>query len=348
MTVHQIAFTTAMLTCMSVCVDRLALAEENAAASPVVAAEFIYDDAPFPSCHASTIVESNGRLIAAWFGGTHERHPDVAIWLSHHQDGRWTPPVEVANGVESPTERYPTWNPVLFQPAKGPLLLFYKVGPSPAEWWGMVKTSDDGGQSWSEGERLPDGILGPIKNKPVQLVSGDILSPSSSEHDGWRVHFERSTDGGKTWTATPPVNDGRKIAAIQPSILIHGEGRLQAVGRTKSGRVFEVLSENDGKTWGELTLTSLPNPSSGTDAVTLADGQHLLVYNHSEDARTPLNVAVSNDGKEWRNVLELENDPSRHFAYPAVIQTADGLVHITYTWNRERIKHVVLDPSALE
>jgi predicted neuraminidase len=322
-------------------------AEAAKESTAVVASAFIFEKAPFPSCHASTIVESNGGIIAAWFGGTEERHPDVGIWLSHYKDGQWTPPVEVANGVESPTKRYPTWNPVLFQPKDGPLMLFYKVGPSPSKWWGMVKTSDDGGKTWSDARRLPDGILGPIKNKPVQLASGDILSPSSSEHDGWRVHFERSTDGGKTWTATPPVNDGRKIAAIQPSVLIHGEGRLQAVGRTKSGRVFEIWSGDDGKTWGEMSLTSLPNPSSGTDAVTLSDGRHLIVYNHSEEARNPLNVALSRDGKAWQSVLELENDPTRHFAYPAVIQTSDGLVHITYTWNRERIKHVVVGPSAL-
>jgi predicted neuraminidase len=345
---HRFAASTILLTYLlcGATAARVTADDANRPAA-IMTSEFIYDEAPFPSCHASTIVEADGRLITAWFGGTEERHPDVGIWLSHHKDGRWTPPVEVANGVESPTKRYPTWNPVLFQPKNGPLMLFYKVGPSPSKWWGMVKTSDDGGHTWSEERRLPDGIFGPIKNKPVQLASGDILSPSSTEHDGWRVHFERSTDGGKTWTATPPVNDGRKIAAIQPSILVHAERGLQSVGRTKSGRVFEVWSEDDGKTWGELTLTSLPNPSSGTDAATLADGRHLLVYNHSDVARNPLNVAISEDGKEWRNVLELENDPSRHFAYPAVIQTADGLVHITYTWNRERIKHVVVDPSRL-
>ncbi|MBA3483529.1 MAG: exo-alpha-sialidase, partial [Pirellulales bacterium] len=103
----------------------------------VKVSEFIFESAPFPSCHASTIAESNGQLIAAWFGGTDERDPDVGIWSSRHVDGAWTAPVEVANGVESPTLRYPTWNPVLFQPKNGPLMLFYKVGPSPSQWWGM-------------------------------------------------------------------------------------------------------------------------------------------------------------------------------------------------------------------
>lgn len=314
----------------------------------LVSSEFIYETAPFPACHASTIVETEGGLVAAWFGGTYERHTDVGIWVSHWKDGKWSEPVEVADGVESPTVRSPTWNPVLFQPKDGPLMLFYKVGPSPSEWWGMVKTSDDGGHTWSDAERLPEGILGPIKNKPVQLADGTIISPSSTEHEGWRVHFETSTDGGKTWIASPSVNDGEMIRAIQPSILSYPNNRLQALGRTRSQGIFEIWSDDGGKTWGEMGLTTLPNPSAGTDAVTLADGRQLLVYNHNPNykGRSPLNMAVSEDGKNWQAALVLEDDQGENgYSYPAVIQTSDGKVHITYTWRRERIKHVVVDPS---
>jgi predicted neuraminidase len=210
----------------------------------------------------------------------------------------------------------------------------------------MLITSSDAGQTWSKPRRLPDGILGPIKNKPVQLANGDILCGTSSEHDGWRVHFERSTDLGQTWQATPPVNDGKEIGAIQPSILIHTDGRLQAVGRTQQKFVFEVSSTDEGRTWGPLKLTSLPNPSAGTDAATLADHRHLIVYNHTSQGRSPLNVAVSTNGRDWQAALVLERDPGE-YSYPAVIQTSDGLVHITYTWKRQRIKHVVVDPAKL-
>lgn len=317
-----------------------------------VSSEFIYEEAPFPSCHASTIVETPSGLVAAWFGGTHERNPDVGIWVSRLVDGKWTVPVEVANGVESPTVRYPTWNPVLFQPQDGPLLLFYKVGPEPKKWWGMLMTSDDDGLTWSAPRRLPEGILGPIKNKPVQLADGSLLCPSSTESndDGWRVHFERTSDLGKTWESTPPVNDGKEIRAIQPSVLLHADGRLQALGRTRRNGIFEIWSDDGGKTWGKMTLTDLPNPSSGTDAVTLADGRQLLVYNHNPEykGRSPLNVAISGDGKTWQAALVLEDSPGDQYSYPAVIQTSDGLVHVTYTWKRLRIKHAVVDPSKLE
>lgn len=322
-----------------------AQAEIGQANPPVVKSEFIYERAPFKQCHASTIVETKAGLVAAWFGGTEERNPDVGIWVSRHLNGKWTAPKEVVNGVQSPELRYPCWNPVLFQPKTGPLLLFYKVGPKPDNWWGELMTSTDNGQTWSKPTKLPEGILGPVKNKPVQLANGDILSGSSTENDGWRAHFERSTDGGLTWQSTGPVNDGKAIRSIQPSILVHKDGRLQAIGRTRSGKVFEISSTDNGKTWGEMTLTTLPNPGSGTDALTLADGQHLIIYNHTNRGRSPLNVAVSSDGKEWKAVALLENTPGE-YSYPAVIQTSDGLVHFVYTWKRERVKHVVVDPKA--
>jgi predicted neuraminidase len=246
---------------------------------------------------------------------------------------------------------------VLFQPKEGPLSLFYKLGPSPSKWWGMVITSTDGGATWSAPRRLPDGILGPIKNKPVELGDGTWLSGSSTEGnpDGWRLHFERSKDKGATWQRSEDVAKGPHFDAIQPSILSFPGGKLEAVCRTKQGVIAQTWSSDGGVRWSPLTATDLPNPNSGTDAVTLSDGRQLLVYNHSghraaepKGDRWPLDVALSKDGVTWRRVLTLEDEPRvSGYAYPAVIQTSDGLVHITYTWARRHIKHVVLDPAKL-
>lgn len=321
------------------------------AAPVVLKTEFIYETAPFPSCHASTIAElPAGGLVTAWFGGTAEKNPDVGIWVARQEKGKWTAPVEVANGVQPAGKRHPTWNPVLFQPKTGPLLLFYKVGPSPQTWWGELRSSADGGKTWSAARRLPDGILGPIKNKPVQLPNGDLLSPTSSETDEkpskWAVHFERSTDLGATWTRTPALHDGLAISAIQPSILLLGGEKLLALGRTRQGKVFQIGSDDAGKSWGAISLTTLPNPSSGTDAVTLKDGRHLLIYNHTAKGRSPLNLAVSKDGKTWQAALVLESEPGE-YSYPAIIQTRDGLVHATWTWKRQKVRHAVIDPARL-
>jgi len=305
---------------------------------------FGLDNRPTPGCHASTIEQTrDGQIVAAWFAGLDEGEDDVGIWVSRLEGGTWSRPVEVANGVMSVQRRYPCWNPVLFQPKEGPLVLFFKVGPTPSQWWGAWTVSKDGGRTWSRQRRLPPEVMGPIKNKPVQLADGRILCPSSSEHDGWQSHVEVTRDL-KTWEVVGPLNEGEDIGVIQPTILTYADGRLQMLCRTRRERfIAQAWSEDGGRTWGKLHATSLPNPNSGIDAVTLKDGRQLLVFNNTKQGRTPLNVAVSKDGKDWDVVVTLENEPGE-YSYPAVIQTADGLVHTTYTYHRKSIKHVVLDP----
>jgi predicted neuraminidase len=318
--------------------------------------EFIFDQSTFASCHASTVAATPAGLVAAWFGGPREYHPLVGIWLARHDGNNWSSPVEVANGVQytqadGQLARFASWNPVLHQVPDGPLMLFYKVGVSPQTWWGMLMTSSDHGVSWSQPVRLPEGILGPIKNKPLQLADGTLLCPSSTETTmatGWRVHFERTEDFGRTWSRTEPVNPGEPFGAIQPSLLAHPGGRLQAVGRTQlAKRIFSTWSEDGGHTWSEMELLDLPNPDAGTDAVTMRDGRHVIIYNHCTSGRSPINLALSADGRNWKTVLELESNEEGELSYPAIIQGTDGLLHATYTWKRQRIRHVVVDPARL-
>ena len=333
--------------------------------SLILSKENIFEKAPFESCHASTIVETPEGLVSAWFGGPMEGNKNVEIWLSRQLSGKWTAPVSVANGIQYKDRRYATWNPVLFQVPKGPLLLFYKVGPGVKEWWGMLTKSFDNGKSWSEPQRLPEHILGPVKNKPVILADGTLICGSSTEDNGWRLHFEITRDLGKTWEVTEPVN---RFNVIQPSILVHKDGRLQTLSRSKENRVVSGWSNDQGKTWEDLEMTNIPNPNSGTDAVTLKNGMHVLVYNHSERAkggwsgpRFPLAIAVSKDGITWKAAGILESQPGE-YSYPAVIQAQDGMVHVTYSckqgtiipssaggkiYDHETIKHVTFDPAQI-
>lgn len=321
----------------------------------VVSRGMIFETAPFDSCHAATLLDLGGDLLAAWFGGSKEGKPDVCIWLSRRRGVRWEQPRLVAEGVDTDA-RFPCWNPVLFQPRGGPVMLFYKVGPSPSKWWGMVKTSHDTGQTWSDAVRLPEGILGPSKNKPVQLDSGEILSPGSAEIDGagWHVYLERSSDAGRTFYASPRIGQGDIPKATQPSILVHSPRRLQMLGRTTSSRLFETWSEDGGASWTDLRLTNLPNCNSGIDALTLREPivglRHVLVYNHSnlEKVRYPLNVAGSADGKTWLALAELEAAPPGQYSYPCVIQGVDGHLHVAYTYKRRTMAHVELDVSKFE
>lgn len=340
--------------CWSLLLAVVALPVLAAEPAGIVGREFIYETAPFPECHASTIVETSQGLVAAWFGGQYEKAKDVGIWFARMENGKWTPPVEVANGiqytgVDGTVHRHPCWNPVLHQQPDGPLVLFFKVGPSPDTWWGEVMQSEDHGATWSTPRRLPESIMGPVKNKAILLKSGVLLCPTSSEHDGWKTHFEMTSDLGKTWTRTPAVEDPLNTGAIQPTLLAHPDGRLQALARSRYAKaIVETFSSDGGKTWTPLAKTSLPHPNSGIDAVTLKDGRHLLVYNHTPKGRSPINLAVSTDGKTWKSAAVLEEEPGAEFSYPAIIQTADGMVHITYTWKRKKITHLAVDPSRLQ
>lgn len=320
--------------------------------------EFIYESAPFPQCHSATIAETPAGLVTAFFGGTRERNPDVCIYVSRMVNGKWTAPQNVADGV-MPDKRYPTWNPVLYQVPNGELLLFYKIGPSPSTWKGWLKTSKDNGLTWSEAKALPDGFIGPVKNKPVLLSNGNLIAPTSTEGNSsgnsWQIHFEITPDFGKTWRKVGPISAAKDLNAIQPSVLDHGNGKLQILARSRNRAILESWSYDNGESWWPLSKTTLPNNNSGTDAVTMKNGNFALVYNHVlppgkeiKGPRTPLNLSISKDGKKWYAAAILEDSPISQYSYPSIIQTKDGMLHVVYTWRRERIKHVVIDPSQLK
>ena len=325
----------------------------------------------FASSHASTIVElRDGSLMAAWFGGTVEGNPDVAIWSSRASSGQspgWSPPEELARepGV-------PCWNPVLFHTKDGQLWLYYKFGPSPNTWTAARKHSGDEGQTWSPAEYLPAGLIGPVHAKPLVLQDGTIVSGSSTEsYHSWAVWIERSADGGKTWTRNGPIvppGDALKTRAdkgtalnlahvpgsqewnettgiIQPSVVSLGRKHLRFYARSTANiaRIIVADSFDDGRTWSGIRPLDLPNPNSGIDAVALKDGRVVLVFNNTTTGRTPLNMAVSHDGEHFTIFATLEAGPGE-YSYPAIIQGNNSDLYVTYTWNRKSIafRHVSL------
>lgn len=314
-----------------------------------VSMQFVYDPPVTPECHAGTLAQNpDGKIVGAWFGGTHEGHVDTGVWSGTFDQGKWSIPREIAHGSYADGTKSTTFNPVLYQyPNGGPMLLFFGGGTLNS-WLGYMQTSPDGGASWSPSQRLPGAVHGATKNKPVLLADGTLLCPDNN--DGPK--FDRTRDYGKTWLESCFAPAGA-ISAIQPTILIHKDGRLQALSRSKSAAIVETWSKDNGETWSPVEKTALPNNFSGIDAVTLADGRFLLVYNHVGipdggwgGPRTPLNIAVSDDGVHWQAALVLEDEPGE-FSYPAVIQAADGTVHVLYTWNRIRMKQVEINPDAL-
>ncbi len=331
--------------------------------SPIIKSEFIFNEAaPTASeCHASTIVETPMGLVAAWHAGKGGKDPRSKIYVSklNSHAGGWTEPVAMVSLAEG-VPFFAARNPVLFQQKNGPLLLFCKAGKDPRSWRGMLSSSSDGGKTWSEPRLLPEGILGPTKNKPIEQADGTLLCPSSVEsRTSWKVFVEGIRPlmfddffNRVKWAVVGPMNE-EGLFAIQPTLLDLGQGSLLMLCRSKQPNPFlaqpllEARSTDGGNTWTRLRPTALSNPNSGIDAVTLTDGRCLLVSNPTRTGRTPLSVAVSADqGKTWNNCLTLESQPGE-YSYPAIIQSADGLVHITYTWRNLKIKHVVVDPKLI-
>jgi predicted neuraminidase len=333
-----------------------------ASAKPVRELIFQPGSAPFISSHASTIVElRNGDLMAAWFGGTAEGKPDVAIWGAHRDSNAWSAPAELAR--EAPV---PCWNPVLFHTKDGRLWLYYKFGPSPSTWTAARKYSDDEGKTWSPAEHLPAGLVGPVRAKPLILQDGTIVSGTSTEsYRSWAVWIERSTDSGKTWAKIgpimPPMDLDKKslgdpnaqipsqvpgsedwkytVGIIQPSVVPLGGSHLRLYARSTTGiaRVCVADSYDNGVTWTQARPIDVLNPNSGIDAVTLKDGRIVLIYNNTTSGRTPLNLAISQDGEVFKMFDTLEDSPGE-FSYPAIVQAANGDLLITYTWNRKSIR----------
>lgn len=396
----------------------------------IVKDEFLYEHTFFPEAHASTIVETKkGDLVAAYFGGTHEKDPDVCIYVNIKKKGSetWSTPILAADGVldlsdprakmaglsgmdenttpatagpirrmlcglpakkgtqDEDTYDYRTkttrltnvpatlkrkacWNPVLFEMPNGELWLFFKIGSSVGDWTGWVTKSKDGGRTWSDKEPLPfdqegRAFLGPIKNKP-EIIDGKLLCGSSTEGNGWRFHMEIYDLSTKQWKYIPvestvavKTDDMKQhpIDCIQPSILKLKDGRLQVLMRTHNARLATSYSSDGGLTWTPVTLSEVENNQSGTDAVTMQDGRHVLIYNNFETlpmtkkgVRTPCSIALSDDGIHWQHVLTLEDSPIDQYSYPAIIQGKDGSLHCLYTWRRQRVAYKNIDLQKLK
>lgn len=309
--------------------------------------DFVFgDDRPFAQCHASTLVEAaDGTLLCAWFGGTKEKHPDVAIWYARYSDGHWSSVERLAK-----VNQTAHWNPVLFRDEGRTIYAFFKVGPEIAEWRTYWTRSEDDGRTWTEPTELvtgDEGGRGPVRTKPIVLTDGSWVAGASTEKDAWKAFADRSEDRGRTWHRSAdfdmdvPLKRGR--GAIQPTLWESTPGHVHALLRTTEGYIARADSVDNGRTWCKVYRTDLPNPNSGIDVLALSPERILLVYNpvsKNWGPRTPLTLAESRDnGKTWRNLAHLEDDPDpkAEFSYPAIVRTQNG-VAISYTYQRRYIR----------
>ena len=317
-----------------------------------------------PSSHCSVISSlPSGDRMAVWYGGSREGAADVAVYTSRLSKGStaWSPPVVAVDRVMAQNEldRYikKVGNAVIFPDRLGKVWMIY-VTVTMGGWSGCalnLKISHDDGRTWGESLRL---TLNPflnlstlVRNKPIYASDGRIGLP---------VYHEMARKFPQMLWLKPQDN-GRphyrirslpwKPGLIQPTLVALENDRVLMIMRDGGDErcLRTSFSEDNGWTWSPTAMSGLPNPDSGVDALRLRDGRILLAYNDAERGRESLRLALSSDGgRNWTPGAYIERGRDREFSYPYLVEDGAGRIHLTYTWQRKRIKHVQFNLAWLE
>jgi predicted neuraminidase len=313
--------------------------------SPYFRSRPIFEEIPnAPSAHGSTICElPSGRLMAAWYSGSREGAGDVAIYGAYLAgEGGWGPPLVLE---KSPT--LSEGNPVLFPAPDGRLVLFWvtKYGGGWASC--RIKSRDaqrEGERAWGPVEVWSDELGYMTRHKPLVMSNGEILLPLYDERE-WASFFAWSSDGGRSWARGSLLRS--EGGNIQPTVVEMGDGHLVSLFRCggNGGRLWRSESADYGRTWSPLERIDLPNPNSGADMVLLRSGAIALAFNKSTTERTPLALGLSTDGaRTFPIVRDVVNGPGE-YSYPAIIESRDGRIQLTYTHERRVIRHVTTNEA---
>ena len=292
--------------------------------------------------HAATITAfSDGELLAAWYSYAGPGELDgSAIYMSRRRIGAtaWDEPqLHIDRAIGD-------GNPVLY--SEGDDVWFFQA-VVPGGWsTSHIETqrSGDRGMTWTE-PRTIDGPLGAnVKYPPLRMVDGHLLLPAYDDLLSRSLFFV--SPDGDNWTLRSAVYTEPPHEDIQPSVVKLGSNRLLTIMRNKGQEWLWVMASDDnGGSWSQPQNSGFPNPGSAAAMLRLANGHLLLVYNDSPTERRPLSAAISaDDGATWTAARIVANGDST-YSYPAVVQTADGLVHLLYSLGRESIQHVTMNEA---
>lgn len=183
--------------------------------------------------------------------------------------------------------------------------------------------------------------------KPTRLPSGRWLLPLYTDTFSMSV-MAISDDGGSTWFSGRPMPG---FGNIQPAVLRRDDGTVVAYMRENGplNKIRVSESADEGMTWSTVGTLDLPNPGAGLDAVRLANGHWVLVYNDTTQGRHQLAISLSDDeGRTWKWTRYLERHDAGAYHYPAVIQGRDGTIHVVYSYFVEggkSMKHAALNEA---
>ncbi len=320
--------------------------------------ELIFEKIPRAAAfHCSTIAEApNGDLLCLWYGGSYESADDQVLFLSRRAPGerQWSPPqVLIENS------RQPPGNGLIFVDGRKRVWVVWcrMESTQPIRRGGgwdrcrlMYRVSNDNGHTWTDDKPMladdelvrKDSLWFVPRNPPVTMKNGTTvlgLEATMGDKDG--SVFLMTNDHGNSWR-----RGGFTTGGSQPTLAERSDGSLLALMR-RAPQITQIVSTDAGQTWSEPEKTRLANPNAGITMTKLANGHFVIVFNNSWLYRTPLSIARSIDeGKTWEEPLALESNPGE-YSYPCVIQTADGKIHVSYTFRRYSIKHVELNEDWL-
>lgn len=313
------------------------------------ASELVFEKVPQAAAyHCSTVCEAaNGDLLCLWYGGTYESAHDQALYLARRKpnERNWSAPTIILQNAKTPPG-----NGVIFRDAGDKLSIVWcrMEGTRPmgrGQGWDRCRlferASTDHGETWGEDRPLFEETLWCVpRNPPITLKNGALLLPVEGlQGDVEGSYFLTRPAAGAAWQKTSFTSGGS-----QPAVVQRSDNSLLALLRHGTW-ITQISSRDDGKTWTDATSTRLKNPDSGISMTRLSNGHLILVYNDSQTSRTPLSIVRSLDeGKTWEKPLHLESNPGE-YSYPCVIESADGKIHVTYTFRRYAIKHVEINEA---
>jgi len=306
---------------------------------------FLMADTPhIPDCNPVLFLNSKGKLFLVWIAvqanmweqsilrvRTSERYHDGGAPIWNWQD----------NILLKPDDRF-----------SAEIIAKFKLSPpSNTGWAGYAPRYDN--LIIEAGKDVAKRSIGWMTRiKPLLTDKGKIILPLYS--DGFNLSMMAiSDDDGETWRPGLPVV-GR--GPIQPALVRKKNGNLVAVMRDSGddpNRVHISESTDEGESWTPSSKSDIPNTAS-VEMLVLADGKWAFLGNDIDDGRYQLSLRISDDeGKSWKWKTYIENDLSKKgsYSYPSLIQTRDGLLHMTYSYHPEKdkksIKYVVINPKSL-
>lgn len=343
--------------------------------------EALIPNTPYNSCHAADLLElANGDVLCVWFAGSDEGNADISIVGSRLKAGesQWSEPVMLSDDATRSEQ-----NPSLFQHPNGDIWLMYtaQVARTPEmpsnfnlQYTAEIrcKVSKDLGETWGPTTTLFNRE-GSFCRQKIQILSsgrwifGNWICFADNTRNGSDITvFQISDDEGKTWREVEmPESMGR----VHANVIEKEPGKLVAILRSRfADNIYISTSEDNGDSWTAPVRTCLRNNNSSISAIKLSSGAIGLVYNdvafnHDTtrtvwpDQRCPVTLAISEDGGvtwPWRRIVENGegfvgpwNDiNNRRYEYPVMIQGADGMIHVAYSWGRRKqIKHVIVSEA---